>query len=93
MLAKRWFNRRSRLRFSYADEAFSFDPDWVKTKATNFLAASCEVLARVSAAASAVVLLLGQKERRSETWKNVKTMKIEQGQLIIATDGANGIGI
>ncbi|MGI8436767.1 MAG: hypothetical protein ACR2NX_07670 [Chthoniobacterales bacterium] len=94
MLAGRWFNGRSRLRFSYADGAFRFDPDWIEAHGREFTGGFVRSFGdSFSRSFSKSFIATVRKNGGWEAWKNVKTMKIEHGQLVITTDGPNATGI
>ncbi|MDQ6913977.1 MAG: hypothetical protein M3128_14010 [Verrucomicrobiota bacterium] len=87
----RWFNGSTRLRFSYDDNDFHFDPEWIEANghqiSGSFLRAAASSFGHSFTAGFEESL---RKNNEHTLWPNVKTITLQGNQLIITTQGPPG---
>lgn len=84
----RWFNGSANFGFIYADEGFRFDANWLEANghrlSSRFFSYGADAFSR---SFSRVFEESVEKQGRSEFWRNVKTMTLDEDKLVIITRG------
>ncbi len=90
-MKQRWFNGSTRLRFSYDDNNFYFDPEWIEANGHQitggFLRAFASTFGRSFTTGFGESL---RKNNQHTFWPNVKTITLQGNQMVIATQGPPG---
>ncbi|HEV3410662.1 MAG TPA: hypothetical protein VG095_10235 [Chthoniobacterales bacterium] len=87
-LRGRWFNGTARFGFSYENGSFEFDPDWLEASGHRMSGKFLRNLGDVfSESFTEAFDEAAQEQGTSEFWKQVRSIRLERGQLIITTRG------
>jgi hypothetical protein len=90
-MRSRWFNGSARLRFSYDDNNFTFDPDWIEAGGHEFTGGFLRSLASSFGRRFTVDFEDSlRKNDESTLWPRVKTITLQGDQFIVTTEGPPG---
>ncbi len=90
----RWFNGSARFGFSYEDDEFVFNPEWIEANGHQFSGGFLSSFTRsFNHSFSSSFRDSLEKKGASIFWRNVKTITLEDGQLVITTRGDTGTTI
>ncbi len=87
-MKRRWFNGSANFGFIYADEGFRFDANWLEANGHRFSSRLLSATANIFSKSFSRGFEEGVgREGGSESWRNVKTMTLDEDKLVIITRG------
>jgi hypothetical protein len=84
----RWFNGTTRLGFSYDEDGFNFDPDYIEANGNHLSGGFVSSFASSFSRSFTTSFEKGiENNGGSSFWRNVKSMRLEGNELVIETRG------
>ncbi len=87
----RWFNGSARLRFSYDDDDFHFDPEWIEANghqiSGSFLRSFASIFGHIFTAGFEESV---REDDDRAFWPRVKSIALQGDQLVVTTQGPPG---
>ncbi len=94
LMKHRWFNGSTRFTFSYEDHDFVFDPEWIEANGHHFTNNTLSSFTSSFNRRFTTSFRDSMEENGAgKFWESVKSMTLQDGQLIITTRGEPGSSV